>query len=373
MPRKKLSDRYLILSLSARALAGSLSAAGFSVAAIDVFCDQDLDHISQKVSVFDKEKILQAINQINEKTPCKFLIVGGGIESCPELLDQLPDYMVLLGNFPDVLQVTSNPQTFFKRLDQLKIPHPETIFEPPAVAKDWLVKQANSCGGSGVSMFDPDQTYFPACYFQRFIEGQVCSVVFIADSQKAKVIGYNEIWNEGEKLFKFSGAISLPNFPESLNKVIDDYLQLLTEDLGLIGLCGMDFIIDDQEKIQVLEINPRPTATFDLHDQGGELMLQHINVCKKGKLNSDWIIRTDHSYAKRILYAEEPTKIDQNIQWPDWAADLPHRDQIVNAYDPVCTIYADGKSLNETKELLLERITFIKGMLKNVSANRLHY
>ena len=115
-------------------LAGSLSAAGLSVAAIDVFCDQDLRQIPnldnyKKVPFFNTSNLLQAINQINEKTPCNYLIVGGGIETCPELLGQLPDNMTLLGNYPDVFQSTNNPGTFFSLLEQLKIPHPETIFE----------------------------------------------------------------------------------------------------------------------------------------------------------------------------------------------------------------------------------------------------
>ena len=366
MPPKKLSDRYLIVSLSARALAGSLSAAGLPVTAIDVFGDQDLDHVFCKVSVFDTPNLLHAINEINKKTPCKYLIVGGGIESCPDLLDQLPDDMILLGNFPGVLQATNNPETFFKLLDKLQIPHPETVFESPSTVKGWLVKQANSCGGSGVRLFDPDQATSLSCYFQKFIQGRVCSVVFVADSQKAKVIGYNEIWSESDSSFKFSGAISLPDFPENQHKIINNHLQLLTMELGLIGLCGMDFIIDDQDKIQVIEINPRPTATFELHDQNNDLILQHIKACQQGMLESDREFKTDHIYAKQVFYLEKILKIDHEIQWPEWTADLPHRDQIIAAGDPVCTIYADGKSMKETKELLLERITFMSKMLKNV-------
>ena len=369
MPPKKLSDCYLIVSLSARALAGSLSAAGLPVAAIDVFCDQDLDHVSCKVSVFDTPNLLHAINEVNKKTPCKYLIIGGGIESCTDLLDQLPGNIILLGNFPEVLQATNNPEIFFKLLDKLKIPHPETVFELPPAAKGWLVKQANSCGGSGVRLFDPDHTYSSSCYFQKFIQGRVCSAVFIADSQKAQVIGYNEIWSESDSLskfpgFKFAGAISLPDFPGNLNEIINDYLQLLTNELSLIGLCGMDFIIDDQDNIQVLEINPRPTATFELHDQDGDLMLQHINACQYGKLDSDQIIRAEHSYAKQIFYTEEPMKIGQEIQWPEWVADLPHAGQIIKAHEPVCTIYADAEHVSKAKELLRERMLLAKETLR---------
>lgn len=368
MPRKKSSDRYLIVSLSARALAGSLSAAGFSVAAIDLFCDQDLCQLPnldnyQKVPVFDTPNLLQAINQINEKTPCNYLIVGGGIESCPELLDQLPDNMTLLGNFSGVLQSTNNPETFFNLLDKLKIPYPETTFEPPETVDGWLVKQADSYGGSGVSVFELDQTYSSSCYFQRFVQGSVCSVVFVAGSNKVAVSGYNEIWTESDSSFRFSGAITLPDFPESLDKIIKNHLQLLTENLGLIGLCGMDFIIDDQDVIKIIEINPRPTATFELHEQAGDLMVQHTDACQSGRRLPVSKKRASCSHAKQIYYSENTLIIDQEIAWPEWVADIPYTGQIIKAHEPVCTIYSDKQNASETKELLRERVLLLERLL----------
>ncbi len=357
------------MSQSARALATSLSAAGSSVAAIDLFCDQDLCQIHnmdnyQKISSFDTLNLLDAINKINGKTPCNYLIYGGGIETCPELLDQLPDNITLLGNFSDVLQSTNNPKTFSKLLERLKIPHPETIFDPPEASKNWLIKQADSCGGSGVRRFDPDQTYSSSSYFQQYNQGRVCSVLFIADSQTVTMIGYNEIWTESDSSFRFSGAITLPDFPEGLNKVINNYLQLLTDDLGLIGLCGMDFIIDDQDEIYVLEINPRPTATFELHDQDSDLMLQHINACKYAKMKSDRKTSKNHIYAKQVVYSENRLKIDQTIQWPAWTADRPWAGQIIKAYnDPVYTVYADGENISETMALLKDRMLLLEQML----------
>ena len=374
MPPRKSSDRYLVVSLSARALAASLSSAGHSIAAIDVFCDQDLCQIPnmdnvQKVSVFDTPNLLQAINQINEKTPCNYLIYGGGIESCPELLDQLPANLTLLGNPANVLQLTKNPQKFFQLLDQLDISYPETIFEAPETAKDWLIKEAGSCGGSGVSVFEPDQIYSSSSYFQQNIQGRVCSVVFVANSQTAaasknyKIWGYNEIWTESDSSFRFSGAITLPDFPESLKKIIDDHLQLLTDNLGLTGLCGMDFIIDAQNKVQVIEINPRPTTTFELHDQKGNLMMQHLNACKYAKIESDRKTDVGHTYGKQVYYSENSLKVDQEIEWPEWIADPPHAGQIIKAHEPVCTIYADGENVSETKKLLRERMLLLEGIL----------
>ena len=323
----------------------------------------------QKVSVFDIPNLLQAINQINEKTPCNYLIYGGGIESCPELLGQLPVNLTLLGNPANVLQLTKNPQKFFQLLEQLDISYPETIFEAPETAKDWLVKEAGNCGGAGVSVFEPDQIYSSSSYFQQNIQGRVCSVVFVADSQTAaasknyKIWGYNEIWTESDSSFKFSGAISLSGFPEDLNKIINGHLQLLISNLGLVGLCGMDFIIDDHEEIHVLEINPRPTATFELHEQNSELMLQHIKVCQYGLLESDRKTSTVFTCAKQIFYLEKSLTIGRDIQWPGWTTDRPCVDQIIKAHEPVCTIYADGEHVRETKKLLRERMLLLEGIL----------
>ena len=210
--------------------------------------------------------------------------------------------------------------------------------------------------------------YHPVIIKSLFRDG-FARLFFVANSQKAQVIGYNEIWSESDSLskfssYKFAGAISLPDFPENLNEIINDYLQLLTNELSLIGLCGMDFIIDDQDKIQVLEINPRPTATFELHDQDGDLMLQHINACQYGKLDSDQIIRAERCYAKQIFYTDEPMKIDQEIHWPEWVADQPHAGQIIKAHEPVCTIYADAEHVSKTKELLRERMLLTKETLR---------
>jgi predicted ATP-grasp superfamily ATP-dependent carboligase len=268
---------------------------------------------------------------------------------------------MLLGNSPDIIQATNNPETFFKLLDKLKIYHPETIFSPPVKVGGWLVKQANSCGGLGVEIFDPDQTYSTSSYFQQFVRGRISSVVFVANSQNVKIIGYNEIWND--KAFTFSGAITLPDFPENQSEIIKDYLQLITNELGLVGLCGMDFIIDDQERVQVIEINTRPTATFELHDKNRDLILQHINACQHGKLSSNRGKTIDYRYAKQVLYTEHPLKIDRELQWPPWTNDLPRGNQVIEAFNPVCTVYAEGKSMEETKKLLLDRKFFVKEML----------
>lgn len=368
MPPKESNDRYLVISLSARALAGSLSTAGFSVAAIDLYGDQDLCQIPnldnyQKIPIFDTPNLLHAINKINKKTPCNYLIYGGGIESCPDLLDQLPDAMTLSGNPSDILNVINHPETFFRLLDQLSIPHPETIYHPPATTRGWLIKQPNSFGGAGVSDYNSDQIISSPCYFQRFISGRVCSVVFVANGKEAKVFGYNEIWTESNTSFKFSGAMTWPDFPVNLSHDVDRFLQLLTGHLELVGLCGMDFIIDDQERIQVIEINPRPTATFELHDQNHELIQQHIHVCQSADFLSVRKNRLDDIFARQVYYAEKNLTIDSAIQWPQWTADLPCAGQVIKTNEPVCTIYTHGENSRDTQKLLRERMALIHTML----------
>jgi len=365
LPPKESNDRYLVISLSARALAGSLSAAGYSVAAIDLYCDRDVvKNLCQRVSVFDSENLLAAIHKINKKTSSHYLIYGGGLESCPELLDRLPENLILLGNSSDILRSSNNPETFFKLLDRLNIPYPEITFSSPKTELNWLVKPIGCCGGAGISFYNPTSNYSPNYYYQKYISGQTCSVIFVANGQQTRIIGYNEIWTQSDSSFVFAGAITLTDFPKHQDKIIKHVVQSLTIELELKGLCGLDFIIDDQEKIHVLEINPRPTATFELHEENmGDLIKQHVNACLFGELLHDRQNRSVRTRAKQIFSSEKTLIIDQEMKWPGWSADLPAAGEIINAHEPVCAIYADGKSVNETKESLKERKSLLKEIL----------
>lgn len=353
----------LILANSARAMAESARRGGYRVTVLDGFCDQDTLAVAdcwpvtQGFSQLDVDIFADEIAALFQKQPCR-VIYGAGLEESAPLLSRLSDCCQLMGNDPAVLEILRRPRRFFSLLNRLQIPYPEVDFIPPyaAAGKSWLIKRAGSCGGQGVAYFDPQYSAADSTsYYQRYVPGQVMSILFIADGKRHRTIGYNRLGMKRSSTpapFLYNGAVGQVSLGGTARMRIELIVEKLVSELKLRGVNSLDFILDGDE-VLMIDFNPRPSATLELYEHltTDGWIKHHIEACL-GELPVVPIIGSTVIYGHQIVYAPRTIEIPIEVTWPKWVKDRPMAGARIVEGQPLCNLFAHGTSVEEVEAVL---------------------
>ena len=366
MPKK-----LIIAAVSARAFVQAAVRAGHEVVALDAFADEDTRRAARQTyrlgygrGGFDAAQFMQTLQELRG-FDADGLIYGSGFEATPALLEKAGQRVPLIGNSPAVLSRLKTPCRFFGMLAALGIAHPQVSYDRPQSLTGWLEKAAGGSGGTHVrrpTQTDPDVT--PAnTYYQREITGEVVSVLFAAAAGEVRIIGFNSQWTAptADLPYRYGGAVSHAPLPPEVRRQLTDAAQRIAMEAGLCGLNSLDAIVS-AGTVQILEVNPRLSATFELYcGTDGQLFDLHLQACG-GDLS---LVPQAVQYAKahRIVYAPQPLQVPQALQWPAWAADLPASGSFVAEGDPLCSVTAEAGDARMAKmqalaheRILLDRI-----------------
>lgn len=357
----KAQRPLLLVAFSARVLAESAARGGLRPVSLDLFGDADTRAVSAHCVAlpsrdwgFDEDALLKAARA----WPGADLVYGGGIDTRPDLLQRLMRGNTLLGNGPDTVRLVHDPARFFALLDRLDIRYPDVLFAPPADTGPWLLKVAASEGGLGVRPCGAGGGPVPSgAYFQRRLPGKAFSALFLADGESAALIGFNTLCaNSGnpEAPFVFAGAINRADLTGRQGELIADYAGRLTQALGLVGLNGIDFMLERGE-VRVLELNPRLTATVQLFDvdRPGGWLSAHSAACRGEPVAHYPVSGPVRGF--RVVFADKPLALAEDLSWPPWCADRPCAASVFEPGEPICTVTASGSSTEAVEHLLNER------------------
>ena len=344
---------FLITSLSGRVLARAAARARRPVVGIDAFADRDTCGMAMnwtrspldRHGIFDTAAMLDAADSLCPPAACLGLIYGSGFEARPALLRGLAKDRTLLGNGPEVLEAIADPLRFSDLLATLGIPHPATRLSRPAQVAGWLSKRAGACGGTHVrpAACAPSEEE-AGRYFQQQIAGEEWSFLFLANGGGICPVGFNQpLATPSEAIgnWSYAGATRRDAGPPEFGDAVTEAARVLTAKLGLVGLNGIDFIVTRSGWV-LLELNPRPPATLELWDVPllPSLFDLHIEACQ-GRLPKR-LPRPDGSMTVAVVYAKARTAIPADFAWPEWCADLPWADSVIEAGEPLCTVRAEG-------------------------------
>jgi predicted ATP-grasp superfamily ATP-dependent carboligase len=363
---------FLVVSASGRALAAMARRAGARTIVLDLFADADTAGCCEAVQCvtsdralrFHAQRLLDAAAAMAAPSACAGLIFGSGLEGRAALLARLARGRRLFGNAPETVAYVKEPRTLVALLDSMGIQTPATRFDPPSDPRGWLVKHAGGAGGVHVRRARVGSQARPGRYFQRYVPGRVLSLLFVADGRRARPIGISEQWPAGadcpRRLFSFGGAISDASIPAAVRAQVEDWGAQLAARVGLVGLNGIDFILDEADRPHCLEINPRPTATAELYDTRAEdgLFTWHLNGCD-GRLPSGRI-EADAVRGQAVVYAPVPLTLPLALRLPAWVGDRPTPGSPFATGAPVCTVHAAAASVAEVRKLLNERSRIIR-------------
>jgi len=354
------SSRLLIVAVSGRALAQSAGRAGYRPVVLDLFAARDTraaSFTSRPIAVpgtlrIDPARLLDAARAL---APGSDLVYGSGFEGRPRLIQRLSRGRALYGNTPAALAALRSPARFFPLLQRLGIPHPAVRLTPPARPNGWLMKRPGTAGGTGVLPAGAASAA-RGDYFQRLEAGDSLSATFLADGLRATVLGFNRQWTapRPRRPYLYGGAVGGLTLRPRLRREIEEALDALVAETGLVGLNGLDFILKNGQWL-VLELNPRPTATFELYDPDypGGLFQWHLRACR-GELP----IRAAAPRAARahaVVHAIAETD-EGSMRFPRWCRDLPTRGTRFAPGDPVCTVHATASDVAGAMALLRRRL-----------------
>ena len=360
-----LDDRRCIfVSLSTRSLAASAAKAGIEVHAIDCFSDLDTETHAIQTEIVDLDKIGldsdSVIEAIERSDPDRQLpvIYSGGLEHSPNLLGRIARHRRLLGNSAESVQKVCNPKIFFSELATLGVPHPQTQLSRPCCNESWLMKTTGGSGGLHIEKLS-DTSSEEDIYFQRLVGGKTVTATVIAGEQDVQTVGFTEQWCSDDietKPFTYGGAVSIDSsqLSQGMRRDITRAVDAVTKRFDLKGLMSFDMIVEGDEWY-LLEVNPRPSATFELHEGDESFIRAHWDVFDGKQPNLHSVTLDGVFRAHCIVYAVIELRIPADWTWPDWVSDQSKPNLNFSPGDPVCTVNAESFSSESAKKIVFER------------------
>lgn len=354
----------VIIAVSGRALARSAHRGGWRPTVVDCFADWDTRKLAEacvRVSFRgdgpDPEQVLAAVR--GNTAAHAAVVYGGGLEGTPELIEHIAALRRIYGNDAAAVRAAGEPATFFALLDDLGVPHPATRSSVPDDAGRWLCKRKRGCGGGHVRPWRATAEVEAAdCYYQAYVEGAPMSALFLADGERSEILGFNlQLTAEPAhgRAFRYGGAVARAPLPAPYARMLEHTVSGITRALGLRGMNSLDFIAGADGPV-VLELNPRPGATFELYDgdvRGGLLAL-HLDACQ-GRLPRAVPWRRQWARAHEIVYAAHSMVVPSGVRWPGWITDRPPAGERIDAGGPVCSVTALGRNPDRARAALRGR------------------
>jgi predicted ATP-grasp superfamily ATP-dependent carboligase len=361
----------LIAAASGRALANSARRAGYAPLVVDFFGDQDTitaasGHLQLRPDErfgMDPDALLAALETLAAgRDPCG-VVWGTGFEDRPGLLARIAERWVLLGNHPESVARVKNPTALAELCRCCEISHPKISLVAPENWGGWLAKRIGGAGGTHIRPVAGDVG--DGFYYQCRLPGTPVSALVLADGRTAVILGFSAQWSSPipGRLFRYGGAARPAALERETADGIVAAVQRLVARVPLVGLNSIDFLVDGAA-FHLLEINPRPGATFDIFESphGRSLFELHVAACR-GALPAAQVA-CEGAAASAIVYAEHDIPLIPSWDWPAWAADRPIAGSSISAQSPLCTVIAAAATAAQARELVDLRVRSILARLR---------
>ncbi len=372
--------KIIIAAIACRPYVQAAVACGYEVVAMDVFTDIEVSNLAESCyqlglsnGQLNMHQLIQVISSLDLQQFIGFCY-GAGFEKEPTVLSKINALLPVIGNLEQVVRRCKVPDDFFLLCEQLQVPHPKVLYPeemlklPPNPA-GWLRKEIGASGGAHVKpMVDmqsldlkesnDQKRVFDSVYYQQFQQGKPVSCLFIANNKRmqeqgVQVVGFNEqlVNPSNDSPFRYGGAVSNVAMNDEAKARLEQYVNQLSQAIGLVGLNSCDAICDG-DAIYVLEINPRLSATMGLYTDY-QLFEKHIAAFDGNAVEFEQGDTKNH--AQYVIYAECEMTIKDDITWPAWVYDRPVSGSFLVAGMPVCTVIAEAETVEHAIGLVHER------------------
>lgn len=241
------------------------------------------DYTTADKLYFEPLTVEDVLNILELEKPMGVIASLGG-QTAINLADKLKEFDVnIIGTGVEAIERAENRDSFEKILKKLNIPQPKgqavTKIEDGVKAANEigypvLVRPSFVLGGRAMQIVGSDQTlrhYLENAVkidekqpvlVDKYIVGKECEVDAVCDGTDVFVPGIMELI---ERTGIHSGdSISVyPSFSlsQKVKETILDYTKKLGKGIGIVGLYNIQFIVDQNDNVFVIEVNPRSSRT----------------------------------------------------------------------------------------------------------------
>jgi predicted ATP-grasp superfamily ATP-dependent carboligase len=341
----------LVAGFATRHVVRSAWNAGYHVAAIDHFCDQDLCWYTDQCRTFEElDDLPGLVEEFCRRHPVDLLVVTSGAEDMRSTLPVCGTPKERVREFLDKLAI----QEFFER-EHIPVPPivPATTFpcmiKPRRGAGGWRNQVVGSPAGERAwTEMWPDVPYIR----QELVDGIPCSVSCIANGSEARAVAVNEqlLRETDERAHGFAGAITPFDHPRTAELIA--IAEQAAGASGCIGSVGVDFMLGDH--IWAIEINPRFQATLDTVEMatGRNMFDLHVSACR-GMLPPGGAGRPPAYAARRIVFADRDLTVRDDLRrLSPYVADIPWRGSDIEEGGAVVSTFGWGKTRDDALAML---------------------
>jgi len=324
-----------LMGASCRAAAQSAARAGCTrILAWDDFLDADLLEIAQARSLADfPADCSQSLAEL-QGIP---LVLCGGMENQPDFIQRRIDQGMLCGVTGKMLRQLRSIESWQRWASESRIGWPTTVqdLSDPRLdsirSESWMLKPAGRAGGVHVRAIaslegleheaklapDPGNPTANLWYLQEYVPGISIGVSYCTESSvsteppRTQIVGIaRSILSEeldAPLPWIYRGSLAPYSVSPTVHASLERFAKTVAHSTGIRGLWQADFQIDPQGQLWLLEINPRWSASMELHEilQGFSWITEHVRILCNGA--SKGVPRrgspAGQQVAKGILYA----------------------------------------------------------------------
>jgi predicted ATP-grasp superfamily ATP-dependent carboligase len=378
----------IVVGASARAWSASAVRAGWRVHAVDLFADTDLVAIAAS-AIRLPHGYPHTLPAAVASLPAAPLTYTGGLENHPAVLAALSRDRLLAGVGPQTLPRVRGATALRRLARAAGMVFPETCSSPRGLPRDgsYLVKPTAGAGGIGIAPWTgttPPPSSPAALCWQRLVRGRPCSATWVVADEGPRLVGVARQrlgpLRPGGPSFSWCGGVVLDarRLPTRVVAALHRLGAALWRIDGLRGIVGVDFVVTATGAAVLIEVNPRPTASAELHERqtGRALAGDHLAcfglyasqpACAPPPRAGCW--------AKALVRHHRALAIDGPLlarlgtlagRWSDddggWPAlaDMPSPGDTLPAHGPVLTVFAHGPTTTAAGRALAARTALVR-------------
>jgi predicted ATP-grasp superfamily ATP-dependent carboligase len=361
-------EHLLIIGASVRAAAFSALRAGLRPWCVDLFGDADLRAVCPAHRLTGQYP--QGFEEWFDRAPPGPWMYTGGLENWPGLIGRWAQRRPLWGNGPEALRRARDPSfvAALMREGGGVAPEVRRHGEPLPDSGEWLVKPLRGSGGAGIRVFDGVHGPGPTDYLQQYLSKTSCSLVFVADGQSARLLGFT-FQMVGEPClhappFRYCGSVAFPLVVASFRQQLERLGASIARGCALHGLFGVDCLwrydvdVDGEPQPQLwpVEVNPRYPASVEVveHTFGLRALEWHRWACTPSSFpDLPDLERLEPMVGKAILFARREVIFPAEGPWSGAPllegsipafADIPDPGERIEADRPILSFFATTHS-----------------------------
>ena len=346
-----MTPSILVMGFSTRHVAKSAHEAGYTVYAVDHFCDQDLSWYTRDRIRFDELADLPgAISEICTRHHIDWMVPTSGAE-------QHPGSIPVLGTSPDRVHRFMDKLATQDFLESLDIPVPAIL--GPGCFPAMIKPRTGSGGWRNAVIHNAEEMEawceafsHPPYISQEVVLGTPASVCCVADGcGNARALAANrQILRDEEGVqYGFSGSLTPFLHPGTARMM--EMAEKIAAATGCRGTLGIDFVLGAVPC--AIEVNPRFQATLDTVETatGINLFSLHAGACH-GILPDKRPPVLRHA-VRRILFADRNIEVKADLALlAPIVADIPWPGFYCEEGHALISVYGWGRSPGEAMDSL---------------------